>query len=48
LLGEAATARDYYQQLIDFATPERMRGDPKLRALRDRASQALAQASSKG
>jgi outer membrane assembly lipoprotein YfiO len=48
LLGEAATARDYYQQLIDFATSERMRGDPKLRALRDRASQALAQASSKG
>ncbi len=40
-LGEKAEARTVWQRLIDFASPERMASDPRLRGLREEAESAI-------
>jgi outer membrane assembly lipoprotein YfiO len=42
LRGDAAAERAAWQQLLDFATPERMTREPRLKKLRPKAEQALA------
>jgi outer membrane assembly lipoprotein YfiO len=46
-MGDTAKARECYQKILEFATPERLQGNSRLRSVRERAAQALGQPAAK-